>query len=103
MNFVINLEESSEPSTYDGDGYTEAGLIECPSDFTDGGRDLCSESMFEYGSRVGFWRVLKVTIRCLKTRQNHNDFTGIPEARPHCHGHSMRLGARALARHCDCH
>jgi hypothetical protein len=62
VNFVINLEESSEPSVQDGDGYTEAGLVECPSDFTDGGRDLCSESMFEYGSRVGFWRVLKVQL-----------------------------------------
>jgi peptidoglycan/xylan/chitin deacetylase (PgdA/CDA1 family) len=59
INFVINVEEASEPSFSDGDGYTEAGLIECPSDFRRGERDLCSESMFEYGSRVGIWRVLR--------------------------------------------
>ena len=59
VNFVINFEEGSEPSVADGDGYSEAGLTECGSDITDGGRDLAAESMFEYGSRVGFWRVLR--------------------------------------------
>ena len=59
VNFVINFEESSEPSMGDGDPSTEAGLIECPSDAPPGVRDLASESMFEFGSRVGFWRVLK--------------------------------------------
>eukprot|EP01050_Picozoa_sp_SAG11_P027085 SAG11_NODE_6724_length_1259_cov_1.399138_1_plen_179_part_10 len=59
LNFVINFEEGSEPSIVDGDAATEAGLIECPSDAPPGTRDLASESMFEYGSRVGFWRVLR--------------------------------------------
>ena len=58
VNFVINFEEGSEPS-FEEDGATEAGLIECPSDAAPGIRDLASESMFEYGSRVGFWRVLR--------------------------------------------
>ena len=47
VNFVINFEESSEPSLGDGDPSTEAGLIECPSDAPPGVRDLASESMFE--------------------------------------------------------
>jgi allantoinase len=59
LNFVLNFEEGSEPSFADGDGYSEAGLTESAGQ-TEGftGRDLAAESMFEYGSRIGFWRVL---------------------------------------------
>jgi hypothetical protein len=36
-----------------------AGLTELPgSAVPRGGRDLAAESMFEYGSRVGFWRLI---------------------------------------------
>lgn len=55
VNFVINYEEGSEPSIPDGDAYSETGLTEGGSPGK--GRDLAAESMFEYGSRVGFWRV----------------------------------------------
>lgn len=59
LNIVLNYEEGSEPSFPDGDGITESGL-------TDGGyaaapgRDLAAEGMFEYGSRVGFWRLMRL-------------------------------------------
>jgi allantoinase len=58
LNIVLNYEEGSEPSFPDGDAVTETGL-------TDGGRggprrDLAAESMFEYGSRVGVWRLLRI-------------------------------------------
>ncbi len=58
LNIVLNFEEGSELSYADGDGVTETGL-------TDGGggppgRDLAAESMFEYGSRVGFWRLMRL-------------------------------------------
>ena len=58
LNFVVNYEEGSEPSMQDGEGYTETGLTES-STSSQGlkGRDLAGESMFEYGSRVGFWRL----------------------------------------------
>ena len=59
VNFAINLEEGSEPSMADGDGASTAALCECPSDAPAGVRDLAAESMFEYGSRVGVWRVLR--------------------------------------------
>ena len=59
INFAINIEEGSEPSMPDGDGASTAALCECPSDAPSGVRDLAAESMFEYGSRVGIWRVLK--------------------------------------------
>jgi putative urate catabolism protein len=61
LNFVLNFEEGSEPSFADGDGYSEAGLTESSSQAQNlNGRDLAAESMFEYGSRIGFWRVLRL-------------------------------------------
>ncbi len=58
VNFVVNYEEGSEYSVPDGDGRSEATLTDTgQSDMGVGGRDLAAESMFEYGSRVGFWRL----------------------------------------------
>src|SRR5215469_5800520 len=63
LNLVMNYEEGSEPSVPDGDGYSEAGLVETAStDPRAAGRDLAAESMFEYGSRVGSWRVLRIIL-----------------------------------------
>ncbi len=61
VNFVMNYEEGSEPSVQDGEGFTELGLTEAHG-LIQGvkGRDLAGESMFEYGSRVGFWRLLRL-------------------------------------------
>jgi allantoinase len=61
LNFVLNFEEGSEPSFADGDGRSEAGLTESGGVNQDvRGRDLAAESMFEYGSRVGFWRIMRL-------------------------------------------
>jgi putative urate catabolism protein len=61
VNFVLNYEEGSEYSVPDGDGRSEATLTEVGAyDPKIGGRDLAAESMFEYGTRVGFWRVLRL-------------------------------------------
>lgn len=61
LNFVVNYEEGSEASVPEGDGYSESGLIENPtSSVPFGDRDLAAESMFEYGSRVGFWRLMRL-------------------------------------------
>jgi len=60
VNFVMNYEEGSEPSVQDGEGYTETGLTESStSSIGLKGRDLAGESMFEFGSRVGFWRIMR--------------------------------------------
>ena len=60
VNFVVNYEEGSEPSVQDGEGYSETGLTEL-STSSQGlkGRDLAAEGMFEFGSRVGFWRIMR--------------------------------------------
>jgi allantoinase len=60
VNFVMNYEEGSEPSVQDGEGYTETGLTESTTSSVGlEGRDLAGESMFEFGSRVGFWRLMR--------------------------------------------
>jgi putative urate catabolism protein len=59
VNFVVNYEEGSEYNVHDGDGFSEGTLTESPGRDVQG-RDLAAESMFEYGSRVGIWRVLRL-------------------------------------------
>lgn len=60
LNFVINYEEGSEGSIFDGEEQTETGLTESSSVvLAPGARNLGAESMFEYGSRVGFWRLMR--------------------------------------------
>lgn len=60
INFVMNYEEGSEPSVQDGEAYTEIALTEAPLDPGIKGRDLAGEGMFAYGSRVGFWRLMRL-------------------------------------------
>jgi peptidoglycan/xylan/chitin deacetylase (PgdA/CDA1 family) len=55
---VLNYEEGSEPSVPDGYGSSETGLIDASGGMQT--RDLAAESMFEYGSRVGVWRLLRI-------------------------------------------
>ncbi|HEY1301590.1 MAG TPA: allantoinase PuuE [Stellaceae bacterium] len=64
VNFVINFEEGSELSYPAGDGVSEGGLTEMiGADLGVRGRDLAAESMFEYGARVGFWRLHRIFTR----------------------------------------
>jgi allantoinase len=59
LNFVLNIEEGTEYAIGNGDGFSEASLTEAQaSQVPHGQRDLAAESMFEYGSRVGIWRIL---------------------------------------------
>ncbi len=58
INMVLNYEEGSEYTIGDGDGRTEVGLAETPGGrVPSGSRDLAFETMYEFGSRVGFWRI----------------------------------------------
>jgi allantoinase len=61
VNVVLNYEEGSEYSIEDGDGRSDATLTEvAQARVPQGLRDLGAESMFEYGSRVGFWRLYRL-------------------------------------------
>lgn len=58
---VLNVEEGAEPSILDGDGATETALTDgIREEVPAGTRDFVAESLFEYGSRVGFWRIIKL-------------------------------------------
>jgi peptidoglycan/xylan/chitin deacetylase (PgdA/CDA1 family) len=61
LNFVLNYEEGSEPSIGDGEAATETWFTESHGIGAGvPGRDLAAEGLFEYGSRVGFWRLLRL-------------------------------------------
>ena len=63
LNFVLNFEEGSEPAIPDGDPASTIFLTELDaSPVPAGERDLAAESMFEYGSRVGFWRIHRLFV-----------------------------------------
>ena len=58
IQIVVNYEEGSEKTYAMGDK-TNDGMYELPF-AVDGQRDLAVESMYEYGSRSGIWRLLRV-------------------------------------------
>jgi len=59
VSLVLNVEEGSEKSVVDGDPVGES-LSEVPPPGVPGERDLTLESVFEYGSRAGVWRLLRL-------------------------------------------
>ncbi len=61
LQIVMNYEEGSEYSIPDGDGFSETYLTEVPgASLGPGKRDLIVESIYEYGSRAGFWRLMRM-------------------------------------------
>jgi peptidoglycan/xylan/chitin deacetylase (PgdA/CDA1 family) len=56
VSLVINYEEGSEYTHGNGDGRND-GLTEMMYVMEPKYRDLCAESVFEYGSRAGIWRL----------------------------------------------
>ena len=61
VNFVVNYEEGSENSILEGDGRVETGLAEVTGGrMAPGVRDLGMESLYEYGSRAGIWRLFRI-------------------------------------------
>ena len=59
VSVVVNYEEGSEYSLLDGDPHRETNS-EVPSPLALDERDLANESFFEYGSRVGVWRIMDI-------------------------------------------
>ena len=60
LNLVINYEEGSEYSYPAGDGFSEGGMGELAWSMEAGVRDLAIESIYEYGSRAGIWRLQRL-------------------------------------------
>lgn len=59
LSLVVNYEEGSERSYAAGDGSNE-GLGEVPRHVEPGYRDLATESVYEYGSRAGIHRLMRI-------------------------------------------
>jgi len=59
VNFCINYEEGAEMCVLNGDARSEVRVSDMVVDARVGGRDLNMESNYEYGSRVGYWRILR--------------------------------------------
>lgn len=61
ISFVLNYEEGGERCVLHGDAESEAFLSEMPSAQPLAGvRNMSMESIYEYGSRSGVWRLLKL-------------------------------------------
>ena len=61
VSFVLNYEEGGENTILNGDAASEVFLTETPGGAPwVGERDFSTESMYEYGSRAGFWRILRL-------------------------------------------
>jgi allantoinase len=57
LQFVINYEEGAENSVLNGDPGSEAFLSEMVGATSHPDRAMAMESLYEYGSRAGFWRL----------------------------------------------
>jgi len=60
VQFVLNYEEGGENSVLHGDKFSEIFLSEIIGAKEIKGRHINMESLYEYGSRVGFWRIHKL-------------------------------------------
>ena len=59
VQFVLNYEEGGENCVLNGDKYSETFLSEIIGAKPIEGRHMNMESIYEYGSRGGFWRIYK--------------------------------------------
>ncbi len=61
VSVVLNYEEGGEYCVLHGDAHSESVLTDLGAvTAVQGGRDLNVESNFEYGSRVGFWEIMRM-------------------------------------------
>jgi putative urate catabolism protein len=60
VQFVLNYEEGAENSVLDGDRASEVFLSEIIGAQAFPMRHMSMESLYEYGSRAGLWRVLRL-------------------------------------------
>ncbi len=98
VQFVLNYEEGGESNVLHGDEYSEQFLSEIIGAAPYQNRHMSMESIYEYGSRVGVWRILKefqrrnlpLTVFAVATAlQRHPDLTAEFRRLGHeiaCHG-----------------
>jgi peptidoglycan/xylan/chitin deacetylase (PgdA/CDA1 family) len=92
LSIVVNVEEGAELSIASGDERNESGPE--TGQLVQGAPDPCMESHFDYGARVGLWRVLdafdvhgmKATFSCCARAVAH---TPVLAAAPAARGHEI--------------
>jgi len=60
VSIVLNYEEGGEYCVLHGDAHSESVLTDVGADPLENARNLNVESIFEYGSRVGFWEIMRI-------------------------------------------
>jgi allantoinase len=60
VSFVLNYEEGGESCVLHGDAHSESVLTDVGGEPLPNARNLNVESNFEYGSRVGFWEIMRI-------------------------------------------
>src|SRR4029078_2844412 len=60
VQFVLNYEEGAENCVIDGDAASETFLSEMTPATAFPDRHMSMESLYEYGSRAGLWRLLRL-------------------------------------------
>jgi allantoinase len=61
VSLVLNYEEGGEACVLEGDAHSESVLTDLGAvEALPGVRNMNVESLFEYGSRVGFWEIMRV-------------------------------------------
>jgi allantoinase len=100
VSIILNWEEGSELSFFNGDGKNPQGLVENPATTGPDVRDLGAESVFEYGSRVGIWRLARLVdqyeipltlFTTAMALQRHGEFADYVRERKHePAGHGFR-------------
>jgi len=61
VSLVLNYEEGGEACVLEGDAHSESVLTDLGAvEALPGVRNLNVESLFEYGSRVGFWEIMRL-------------------------------------------
>ena len=58
VSFVVHFEEGAERTPLEGDGHAELGTS--PIEPSGNRRNLGVESLYEYGPRRGFWRLMEI-------------------------------------------
>jgi peptidoglycan/xylan/chitin deacetylase (PgdA/CDA1 family) len=62
VQFVINYEEGAESTVLNGDELSEGFLSEMVGAARHPDRAMAMESLYEYGSRAGFWRLHRLFV-----------------------------------------
>jgi allantoinase len=60
VSVVLNYEEGGESCVLHGDAHSESVLTDIGGEPLKSARNLNVESNFEYGSRVGFWEIMRI-------------------------------------------